>query len=356
MTATSMRTFTINFLGEPVHQTPNLDHYRDSLLSSDQRLWYADGGGASFAAKTAAGVRCTLVFVSQRGHGLSLLANVPGSGAKKRVEFVSTSDALKINEFMRTLVAPVGSFVAPEHAWWAVEDYFKNPEALSAPELDEYCVAGLSRVLKNPRNLQRAPMNSGVEPLTRSSREISELDHASAADANWQKVKVDWQVVAIAKARGCDLIVSSDTDVLKLGQAAGIRCQKVDDLPIPEALRQLPIPLTKHGDKKSLDNFPARKNRSLGSCFSQTARIRSGVPRTASNGRGKTHARIFSNEFSKHRRISIHFQPSFLRRATKPRPTRPASSIVPALASGTAEAAFEVTLNCAPLTNNAQPG
>ena len=130
-----MRTFTINFLGEPVHQTPNLDHYRDSLSNFDERLWYSEGGGASFATKTDAGVRCTLLLVPERGRGLSLLANVPGTGVKKRVEFVSTANAAKINEFMRTyedIVVPVGSFVTPEQAWWAVQDYLKNPEALSA--------------------------------------------------------------------------------------------------------------------------------------------------------------------------------------------------------------------------------
>jgi hypothetical protein len=129
-----MYKFTINFQGEPVRETPDLDHYRDALMNFDEGRWYADGGGASFSAKTESGVRCSLILVPHPGKGISLLASVPGTGGKKRVEFVSTSDVTRINEFVRTfedVVVPLGSFVTPEQAYWAVEDYFKNPEALS---------------------------------------------------------------------------------------------------------------------------------------------------------------------------------------------------------------------------------
>ena len=106
---------------------------------------------------------------------------------------------------------------------------------------------------KNDESVRWLPIASAIrEQVAAHAKRRKDGGHKRAPlpkTALWQKVKVDWQVVAIAKARGCDLIVSNDPDVLKLGQAAGIKCQKVDDLPIPEALRQIPIPLTPMPDQ-----------------------------------------------------------------------------------------------------------
>uniref|UniRef100_C5CUY1 PilT protein domain protein n=1 Tax=Variovorax paradoxus (strain S110) TaxID=543728 RepID=C5CUY1_VARPS len=62
-----------------------------------------------------------------------------------------------------------------------------------------------------------------------------------ARDAIWQKVKVDRQIVAIAKVHKVDLIVSSDGDIPKLAEAVHIRCVAVKDLPLPEWAKQVCI-------------------------------------------------------------------------------------------------------------------
>lgn len=60
-------------------------------------------------------------------------------------------------------------------------------------------------------------------------------------DAKWQKVKVDRQIVAMAKVRSVDFIVSSDGDIPKLAQAVGIRCVRVEDLDLPDWAIQMHI-------------------------------------------------------------------------------------------------------------------
>lgn len=60
-------------------------------------------------------------------------------------------------------------------------------------------------------------------------------------DVKWQKVKVDRQIVAMAKVRSVDFIVSSDGDIPKLAKALGIRCVQVEDLDLPDWAIQMHI-------------------------------------------------------------------------------------------------------------------
>lgn len=60
-------------------------------------------------------------------------------------------------------------------------------------------------------------------------------------DAIWQKVKVDRQIVAIAKVHRVDLIVSSDGDISKIALGVGIRSVGVKELPLPSWAVQMRI-------------------------------------------------------------------------------------------------------------------
>lgn len=59
-------------------------------------------------------------------------------------------------------------------------------------------------------------------------------------EALWQKVKIDRQIVAIAKTRAAR-IVSDDDDIYKLAKAASIECVRVMELPLPDWAQQLQI-------------------------------------------------------------------------------------------------------------------
>ena len=84
-----------------------------------------------------------------------------------------------------------------------------------------------------------------------SATECALMDRAAHASGNkraplgrnalWQKVKVDRQIVAIAKVLGVDLIVSSDGDIPKIAQSINIRTVAVKDLPLPGWAQQVRI-------------------------------------------------------------------------------------------------------------------
>ena len=62
-----------------------------------------------------------------------------------------------------------------------------------------------------------------------------------ARNTIWQKVKVDRQIVAIAKVKSVDLIVSSDGDIPTLAKALGLNCMRVEDLALPQWAMQMSI-------------------------------------------------------------------------------------------------------------------
>lgn len=57
----------------------------------------------------------------------------------------------------------------------------------------------------------------------------------------YQKVKVDWQIVAIALSNGAELVVSGDAGVLSIARAAGLTALRIADLPLPAEARQQPL-------------------------------------------------------------------------------------------------------------------
>lgn len=60
-------------------------------------------------------------------------------------------------------------------------------------------------------------------------------------EVSWQKVKVDRQIVAIARVLKVDQIISSDGDIPKIAKAVGLACIGVDDLPLPTWAAQVHI-------------------------------------------------------------------------------------------------------------------
>ena len=64
----------------------------------------------------------------------------------------------------------------------------------------------------------------------------------SGLGGNWQKIKVDRQIVAIAKVRNAERIYTTDADVAALAKESGIVAVGLADLPLPpEEESQLPF-------------------------------------------------------------------------------------------------------------------
>lgn len=59
-----------------------------------------------------------------------------------------------------------------------------------------------------------------------------------------QAVKVDWQILAIAKVHNARLLLTNDDGMLKEAGRADVVCLKISDLAIPDDLRQHPLNLS----------------------------------------------------------------------------------------------------------------
>jgi hypothetical protein len=58
-------------------------------------------------------------------------------------------------------------------------------------------------------------------------------DKRGGAPGTWQKVKIDWQLVAIAKVNEVDCVYSDDRDLVAMCATAGIQRKGIADLPVP---------------------------------------------------------------------------------------------------------------------------
>ena len=78
-------------------------------------------------------------------------------------------------------------------------------------------------------------LKAAIEAAALQRQAIDAGSKKGRATGPWQKVKVDWQIVAIAKVHDVDELFSDDDDVRKLAESAGVRVKGVEDLPLPSA-------------------------------------------------------------------------------------------------------------------------
>jgi predicted nucleic acid-binding protein len=67
----------------------------------------------------------------------------------------------------------------------------------------------------------------------------------------WQKVKVDRQIVAIAKVRGASTIYTTDAGLAALATAEGFQVRHIADLPLPPVDAQVPLFPDQHTDPEA---------------------------------------------------------------------------------------------------------
>lgn len=103
--------------------------------------------------------------------------------------------------------------------------------------------------------------NAGVESINKFEREkyvlladfnraaafeISLLDGAmvnantkkDGVDQPWQRIKIDRQIVAIAKANSAQMIISQDSGVRAAALRFGMQCMSIEELPFPPGSAQ----------------------------------------------------------------------------------------------------------------------
>lgn len=92
--------------------------------------------------------------------------------------------------------------------------------------------------------------------------ELSQMDAAAqsrgdkrdGSSREWQKIKVDRQLVAISKRFGAELIVSGDSDVRAAAARVGIQAMDISELAIPDEARQPHLSLTPAEDFHRAEN------------------------------------------------------------------------------------------------------
>ncbi len=82
-------------------------------------------------------------------------------------------------------------------------------------------------------SIQPFDLRAAVEAAASEVTATRDGDKRAGATGSWQKVKVDRQIVAIARAHGVDTLYSDDEDIQKLASAVGVCVKGVADLPLP---------------------------------------------------------------------------------------------------------------------------
>lgn len=98
-----------------------------------------------------------------------------------------------------------------------------------APGLLE-ALGGMARVKVRPFG-ERAAVETAV--MTREA--IQAGDKRGGSDAPWQKVKVDRQVIAVARVEGATRIYADDRNLVTFAKRLGMDVFSTWDLPLPEA-------------------------------------------------------------------------------------------------------------------------
>lgn len=118
------------------------------------------------------------------------------------------------------------------------------------PAIAEYLV-GADIAALDTLNLLEKKSYIFCAPFDRTSAyECALLDRAAlnngkkdGVDQPWQKIKIDRQIVAIAKAYSAKLIVSMDTGVQSNAKRVGIPAIDIQGLELPESAKQRVLPL-----------------------------------------------------------------------------------------------------------------
>lgn len=125
-----MSKFSCYFLDHEIDVSPALESYADFFLSYQSSKWQKGCGDGVFSFVSDSGDKCELSVLENGKFGISVRYNIRRAGENKGGEYFSVGVQEKINQIEdagEDQFVPIGSFLKPETAWLAVEDFFDNP-------------------------------------------------------------------------------------------------------------------------------------------------------------------------------------------------------------------------------------
>ncbi len=125
-----MSSFECYFLDCEVDTAPDLRSYADFFLNYQPSLWRRGGGDGVLTYTSDSGDTADLTVLESESLGISVRYNIRSGGVRKGHEYYSVANLETINRVEDVgddQFAPLGSFLKPETAWQAVEDFFANP-------------------------------------------------------------------------------------------------------------------------------------------------------------------------------------------------------------------------------------
>ena len=132
----------------------------------------------------------------------------------------------------------------------------KDKVVIPTPCLSEYLIkaadAGVDRLqfLQSKGVFQLAEFGTlaAVELAHMNRAAIESGDKKGGLEAPWQKIKLDRQIVAIAKVAGEGVIYSGDPQLHAFAAEAGIKAVRVDQLEIPPEAAQVDLGFPEDSD------------------------------------------------------------------------------------------------------------
>lgn len=100
---------------------------------------------------------------------------------------------------------------------------------------------GILAAISGVARLRTAPFGdrAAIETAAMTREAIAAGDKRGGSNAAWQKVKVDRQVIAIARIENATAIYADDTDLITFARRLGMEAFSTWDLPVPEMAADL---------------------------------------------------------------------------------------------------------------------
>lgn len=122
------------FLDHDVDINPDPQAYAEFFLNYQSSKWQKGSGDGVFSYISDEGDKSELSVLENKELGISVRYNIRISGERTGAEFYSVGTLNKINVVKNCgddQFVPEGSFLKPDVAWLAVEDFLKNPRVKS---------------------------------------------------------------------------------------------------------------------------------------------------------------------------------------------------------------------------------